>query len=150
MRLEPFGKYIAAIYRHQQILINHYLNPYQIGSGQFIFLLSIDEHEGISQKELSKLIKIDKTTTTKALKKLEDEGYISRVQDLSDRRYYKLYLTLKGRNFIPILRKILGEITDMLSRGMTDDEHKETIKSLEIILNNVQESVEAIKNEKES
>jgi len=76
MKREPFGKYIAAVYRHQQILINHHLKSYGIGSGQYVFLVKIHENPGISQKELSKLVKIDKATTAKALKKLEQKGYI--------------------------------------------------------------------------
>ncbi len=106
MNHKSFGKHITGIYRHLQIIINHDLNPFGLGSGQYVFFLgTLAQNEGISQKELSAIIKIDKTTTAKALKKLESEGYIFRQQDLDDKRYNRLYLTDKGTEFIPIMRK---------------------------------------------
>lgn len=149
MNRESFGKYIAAIYRHQQILISHYLKPYGIGSGQYIFLINIDQHEGITQKELSKLIRIDKTTTTKALKKLEEEGYIYKVQDSEDKRYYRLYMTQKGKDFIPILKDILYNMTEKISAEMEVKEYEKMISSLKLILDNVQKSVESLRTEEE-
>jgi DNA-binding MarR family transcriptional regulator len=142
---EPFGKYIAAIYRHQQILINHHLKPYGIGSGQYIFLINIHENQGISQKELSKLVKIDKATTAKALKKLEGNEYIYRVIDKEDKRYNKLYVTEKGLGFIPILMKILDNITDTFIAGVSNKQYTETVEVLKLILDNVQTSVEILR-----
>lgn len=144
---EPFAKYIAAIYRHQQILINHYLKPYGIGSGQYIFLMYISKCEGISQKELSTLMMIDKTTTTKAIKKLEDAGYIYRIKDSEDKRYFKLYITEKGKNFMPVLKNILNHVTGMFRENMSDDEHQETIKALQLLLGNVKNAVESLRHE---
>lgn len=147
MNNEPFAKYIAAIYRQQQILINHYLKPYGIGSGQYIFLMYISKTEGISQKELSTLMMIDKTTTTKAIKKLEDIGYIYRIKDLEDKRYFKLYITEKGKTFMPVLRDILNHVTNMVGESMHDDEYEEAIKALKLILNNVKSAVDSLKYE---
>ena len=146
MRGESFGKYIAAIYRHQQILINHQLKPYGIGSGQYIFLANISRNEGISQKELSRLISIDKATTAKALGKLEEEGYICKVRDPEDKRYHKLYLTQKGKDFLPTLREILSGITKTLGTGMSEEQHRETINILKLMLENAYNRVEELRN----
>lgn len=149
MQHESFGKYISAIYRQQQILINNRLKPYGIGSGQYIFLVNIHKHEGLSQKELSNLITIDKTTTAKAVRKLEDEGYIYREQDEEDKRYHKLYLTQKGKDFIPTLVEILKSITDTLSSGMSAKQHEQTIESLKLMLENACKSVEESRKKEE-
>ncbi len=147
MKKELFGKYIAAIFRHQQILINHDLKPYGIGSGQYIFLIKIYQNPGISQKELSALVKIDKATTAKALKKLEEQGYIYRAIDKEDKRYNKLYVTEKGEGFTPKLMEILGNITDSLSVGISDEQYKDIIEGLKLILDNVQSKVELLREE---
>lgn len=149
MQNESFGRYISVIYRYLQILLNHRLNSYGIGSGQYIFLSTLYNNEGISQKELTNLIKIDRATTAKALNKLEKNGYVNRVQDTEDRRYHKLYLTQKGMEFIPILNSIQDDLTNMLNVGMSDEQYTETLKSLNLILNNVQKSVELLRNEDE-
>ncbi|KAJ52733.1 DNA-binding MarR family transcriptional regulator [Clostridium tetanomorphum] len=149
MQEQSFGRYVSVIYRHLQILLNHRLNSYGIGSGQYIFLSAIYKNEGISQKELTNLIKIDRATTAKALKKLEKNGYVNRVQDSEDKRYYKLYLTKKGIEFIPTLKNILNDLTNMLCMGMSNEQYTETLKSLNLILNNVQNAVELLRIEEE-
>ena len=147
MENESFGRYISVIYRHLQILLNNRLNSYGVGSGQYIFISAIYKNQGISQKDLTKLIKIDRATTAKALLKLEQNGYVDRLKDKDDKRYHKLYLTKKGIDFIPILDEIQNDLTNMLSEGMEPDEYSKTIKSLELIFNNVQNSVSLLKNE---
>jgi len=144
---ESFGRYISVIYRHLQILLNNRLNSYGVGSGQYIFISAIYKNQGISQKDLTKLIKIDRATTAKALLKLEQNGYVDRIKDKDDKRYHKLYLTKKGIDFIPILDEIQDNLTNILSEGMDPDEYSKTIKSLELIFNNVQNSVSLLKNE---
>ncbi len=139
------GKYTTAIYRHIQILINKKLNKYNIGSGQYIFLYCISESEGITQKELSELINIDKATTAKAIKKLEEEKYIRRQQDENDKRNLKIYLTEKGQEFIPILKNELKEITEILSKGMSKEEILLADSLLERMLKNSVDAVSMIR-----
>ena len=45
--------------------------------GQFIFLTRICENTGINQNDLSLLLKVDKSTTAKAVQKLTAAGYIN-------------------------------------------------------------------------
>lgn len=145
MMKEPLGKYIVTIHRHQQILINHHLKPYGIGSGQYVFLLIIHENQGISQKNLSELIKIDKATTAKGLKKLEENGYIYRVVSKVDKRYNELYVTDKGIDFIPKLMEILDVITEALIVGVSDEEYNKTLVVLNTVLKNAVTSVELLR-----
>lgn len=147
MENNSFGRYVSVIYRHLHILLNNRLKPYDIGSGQYIFISAIYNNPGISQKHLTELIKIDRATTAKALLKLENTGYIDRAQDKNDKRYNKIYLTKKGMDFIPILNEIQDELNDMLSQGMQPSEYAEAIKYLKLIFNNVQSAVKKIKND---
>ncbi len=147
MNHKSFGKHITGIYRHLQIIINHDLNPFGLGSGQYVFLGTLAQNEGISQKELSAIIKIDKTTTAKALKKLESEGYIFRQQDLDDKRYNRLYLTDKGTEFIPIMRKKLARTTEILTKNMNDDQKDLAYEMLETMMSNAIDAVEDIREQ---
>ena len=61
-----------------------------IGAGQYLFLLNLYKHDGITQEELTQKVKLDKATTARAIKKLEDQGYVKRVKKENDRRAYKL------------------------------------------------------------
>ncbi|WP_446899268.1 MarR family winged helix-turn-helix transcriptional regulator [Clostridium sp. LBM24168] len=59
--------------------------------GQFAFLTRICENPGINQADLSNLLKVDKTTTTKAVQKLVVLGYIYKKRDGIDKRIWRLY-----------------------------------------------------------
>ncbi len=58
--------------------------------GQFTFLTRICEHPGVNLAELSALLKVDKTTTTKAVQKLMIAGYVQRERDAADGRMWRL------------------------------------------------------------
>lgn len=59
--------------------------------GQFTFLTRICENNGINQIDLSNSLKVDKTTTTKAIQKLIEAGYIYKKRDCADKRMWRLY-----------------------------------------------------------
>lgn len=135
------GKYVSAIYRHLQILIAEEMKPYRIGSGQYIFLTTISEREGITQKELSEALLIDKTTTAKAINKLEAEGYVKRVASQADQRCNLLYLTEAGHAVVPHVRERLRSLVGVSRQGMTDDEYLMLISLLQRVLSNVCEEL---------
>jgi DNA-binding MarR family transcriptional regulator len=68
----------------------------KLQKGQFIYLTRICENPGINLIDLTILLKIDKTSTTKAIQKLEAEGYIERKKDINDKRVIRLYPSEKG------------------------------------------------------
>lgn len=138
---ESAGKYISAIYRHLQILISARLEPYRIGSGQYIFLITIAQQEGISQKALSHELLIDKTTTAKAISKLEAEGYICRVTDPADNRYNLLYLTESGKAVMPKVKEVLDNLREQSRIGVDDKEYELMLTLLQKVLSNVSEQV---------
>ncbi|WP_461615493.1 MarR family winged helix-turn-helix transcriptional regulator [Clostridium sp. Marseille-QA1073] len=145
---ELFGKYITVLNRYQQILINHKLKEYELGSGQYFFLINIYQNEGISQKDLTSLVKTDKATTAKALIKLEKHGYIYRITDNEDKRYNKLYLTQKGSEFMPTLMNILYNITESFMDGIDSQRCNEMLETLNMILGNAETLVELLRREK--
>ncbi len=69
---------------------------YHLQKGQFIFLTRICESPGLNYIQLSNLLRVDKTTTTKAVQKLITGGYLRKAQDEFDSRAYKLYPTPKA------------------------------------------------------
>lgn len=136
---ESHGQYISAIYRHMQILISAELAPYRVGSGQYIFLMAIASRQPITQKELSEKLLIDKTTTAKAITKLEAEGYVQREVDPADNRYHLLYLTESGREVVPKVQEALARVKNKMRKGITDEEYDLLVNLLKIVLHNLTE-----------
>jgi DNA-binding MarR family transcriptional regulator len=139
--VESYGKYISAIYRHMQILIAAELAPFRIGSGQYIFLLAIKDKEKITQKALSEELLIDKTTTAKAIAKLEAEGYVRREPDSTDNRYHLLYLTETGKAVVPKVREALDRVRHKSRIGISDEEYTFMLGILKKVLLNVSDQV---------
>lgn len=140
-----FGKYTSILYRYTQMMINHKLRDYGLGSGQYLFLIAIKKNPGINQRDLTTKMMNDKATTAKALQKLEELGYILRQTDDKDRRYYKIYLTERGEDFMPILRDLLKEITKTLSQGMDEEEIEQSKSLFEKMIHNASQAVSDLK-----
>ncbi|WNC16980.1 MarR family transcriptional regulator [Brevibacillus brevis] len=139
---ESHGQYISAIYRHMQVLISAELAPYRIGSGQYIYLMAIAFQQPITQKALSEKLLIDKTTTAKAIAKLEAEGYVRREADPADNRYQLLYLTEAGREVVPKVQEALGRVKSKTRKGISDQEYDLLLDLLKTVLRNLTEQEE--------
>jgi DNA-binding MarR family transcriptional regulator len=101
----------------------------KLQKGQFIYLTRICENPGINFIDLTMLLKIDKTSTTKAIQKLETEGYIERKKDTNDKRVIRLYPTEKGfESYDDIINEENKNIGICL-KDFTEDE-KNTITEL--------------------
>lgn len=134
---ESYGRYFSAIYRHLQILIASELAPYRIGSGQYIFLMAIAWKKQTTQKALSEELLIDKTTTAKAIAKLEAEGYVRREPDPADNRFHLLYLTDEGRALVPKVQGALDRIRQKSVAGISGEEYDLLLGLLKKVLRNV-------------
>ncbi len=77
---------------------------------------------GINQEELSCYLKIDKGTTAKAIRKLEDEGYLVRDIDLKDKRAYKISLTPKALEVIPVIQAAAKDWENIITSGLSKEE----------------------------
>lgn len=65
--------------------------------GQHSFLTRIAENPGINQENLSYILKVDRSTTAKALKKLIDKGYIKKVHPENNKKEWILFITEEGK-----------------------------------------------------
>ncbi|MHC1682964.1 MAG: MarR family winged helix-turn-helix transcriptional regulator [Clostridiaceae bacterium] len=94
----------------------------KLQKGQFIYLTRICEKPGISFVELTMLLKVDKTSTTKAIQKLEAEGYIDRNKDVHDKRVIRLYPTEKGLKSYDGIIDEENKNIEICLKGFSEDE----------------------------
>ena len=95
---EYLGKYISLIHRQANVFFTKEFSKFGFGSGQYMFLIHLYKNDGISQEELSDLVNIDKGTTAKAIRRLEELNLIKRLKDSTDKRINRIYLTTKAIN----------------------------------------------------
>lgn len=129
---------IGAIYRSIQSVMELRFRNKQLQRGQFIFLTRICEHPGIKQIELTRMCRVDKGTTAKAVRKLMEAGYVLRKPDSRDGRAWNLFPTVKaGQVYDEILAEENREL-EVCFRGMSAEERRLLLGLIE----RVQQSVE--------
>lgn len=133
VKCEALGKYISKLYRQGNAFLTKKYNKYNIGSGQHMFLIQLYNYDGLSQEELASLLNIDKGTTARAIKKLEDQGYITRIKDEDDKRANKIFLTEKAEDIRIGFFEILGQWNDILTSGLTEEEVEVVLKLMKKI-----------------
>lgn len=133
MSREPIGKYISQIYRKGGAHLSKELAIYGIGQGQLMFLTQLYRKDGINQEELTEILKIDKGTTARAIKKLEEANFVIREKDEFDRRAYKIYLTDEAKNIKTIIFDMLIDYDERLVSSLTEEEKEIFTKILKKI-----------------
>jgi len=133
------GRYISILHRYGQIYLDKELKKYNIGSGQFHILEVLYYYDGISQEEIGRFLRQNKSTTAKNIKKLVEEGYVIRKVDRSDRRAYRIFLTKNAQKIKPLILKILRRWTDILSTGFSKEEKKNSLAQLSRMVENAEE-----------
>ena len=96
------------------------------------FLKTIYDNEGLSLKELSNEMYVDKSLTTRVIKSLIDNGFVINMNNES--REYRLYLTDKGNDAVSKIEKIVNDAWDDLLSELTDDE-METLTRIHMKIN---------------
>lgn len=131
------AKYISQLYRKGSSYINKEISKYGIGSGQFMFLLELYKKDGKNQEEIAEDLKMDKGTTARALKKLEEQGFLTRLRDERDKRSNKIYLSDKAKNIREDIFNILDDWNKQITRSLA----KEEVKMLEDLLEKVSKNI---------
>jgi len=134
---DNIGKYISQIYRKGRIFISKGLEEHNIGQGQFMYLLELYIEDGRNQEELAEVLKIDKGTTARAIKKLEENGFVRRQKDENDKRSNRVYLTEEGKVVKNDIFFILNQWDEKMSEQLNKEERELMIKLLKRVCSNI-------------
>lgn len=120
---------IAAISRVVAAMREREFSKYGLKRGQHTFLTRIVENPGISQKELSGMLKVDKGTTAKAVKKIIEAGYAYKERSLKSHKVFQIFPTREGLEFYPVLVKEIRRTGALALEGVdTDLVYRELVK----------------------
>ncbi len=73
------------------------LDPLGLTYPQYLVMLVLWERDGVSVKEIGRLLHLDSGTLTPLLKRLEAAGLLQRSRDRADERQLQVTLTAQGR-----------------------------------------------------
>jgi DNA-binding MarR family transcriptional regulator len=106
---------MGSISRQATTDINQIVTPYGLDNNLFLYLMRIVENEGISQVDLVNKVRVDKTTLSRALKKLENNGFIIKAPNPANKKFNQLYPTDKAKD---IYRTLYSLEQDYIARAL--------------------------------
>lgn len=128
---------LAKLTRQMQTLQTRYLHHLGLGTGQSLILREILSHYGINEAQLSHMINLDKSTVSRAVKRLVDAGYVERKRNPSDRRSHYLVSTNMAKVFEPQFDIAAQSLAEALLLGFKEEEAEEFGKYLRRASSNV-------------
>lgn len=131
MECRSIGRLISILNRQAQMYLNTALKDLDIGSSEHIFLINLLKEDGITQEELSARIFIDKAATARALKSLEEKGYVRREADTHDKRVKKVFVTEKAAACGAEIHQVLKNWTALITEDLDEQAVSAALNVLE-------------------
>ncbi|MGI9886111.1 MarR family winged helix-turn-helix transcriptional regulator [Vibrio chagasii] len=90
-------------------------------------LMCLWEEEGLTQRDIAAKSKVENSTTTRTLDKLEKLELVERRADPNSRRSFRIYLTEKGKALEEVLIPIPIKLNKELMEALDTDEQQQMI-----------------------
>jgi len=136
---------IGMIARALDSISNIEFKEYDLTKGQYLYLVRICENPGIIQEKLAELIKVDRTTASRAIKKLEINGFIEKKEDKHNKKIKKLFPTEKGENVFPIIKRENDYSNMVALKGFSETEVETIFNLLQRVRKNIEKDWEFVK-----
>ncbi len=136
---------IGMIARALDSISNIEFKEYDLTKGQYLYLVRICENPGIIQEKLAEMIKVDRTTAARAIKKLEMNGFIEKKEDEHNKKIKKLFPTEKGKNVYPFLKREHDFSNMVALEGFSESETETIFTLLQKVRKNIEKDWEFVK-----
>ena len=113
---------IGMIARALDSISNIEFKEYELTKGQYLYLIRICENPGIIMEKLIDLIKVDRATAARAIKKLEKKGFIEKQYDEHNKKNKKLFPTDTGNKIYPSIIKENKYSNNVALNGFSEKE----------------------------
>ncbi|MFD1171072.1 MarR family winged helix-turn-helix transcriptional regulator [Oceanobacillus picturae] len=136
---------IGMIARALDSISNIEFKEYELTKGQYLYIIRICENPGIIQEKLAELIKVDRTTAARAIKKLEINGFIEKKVDNQNKKNKKLFPTDKGKSVYPYIKRENDYSNNVALGGFSENEEETMFHLLQRMRKNIEKDWESVK-----
>ncbi|MFD1414870.1 MarR family winged helix-turn-helix transcriptional regulator [Oceanobacillus jeddahense] len=136
---------IGMIARALDSISNIEFKEYDLTKGQYLYLVRICENPGIIQEKLAEMVKVDRTTAARAIKKLEAKAFIQKTADADNKKIKKLIPTEKGKSIYPMIKKENDYSNQVALEGLSEKEAETLVYLLEKVRKNIEVDWEFVK-----
>lgn len=141
------GRYISMLHRMNNSHFCRRLEQFGLRGGQQVFVMHLAKHPGCTFQELAQVGDFDKATATRAVRKLEEDGYVRLEMDPEDKRVKHIYLTKKADPLLEETWKAVQDWTEVITAGFTEEEKLLEQSLLERMVMNAHEYIEQMRRE---
>ncbi|EOH75976.1 MarR family winged helix-turn-helix transcriptional regulator [Enterococcus malodoratus] len=136
---------IGKIARALDSIANIEFKDFQLSKGQYLYLIRISENPGIIPDKLAEMIKVDRTTAARAIKKLEEKGFIEKKDDSENKKIRRLFVTAEGAELVPIIRLENDYSNQIALQNLSEQEITAFAETLKIVVANIDEEWLSVK-----
>ncbi|KAF6568183.1 MarR family transcriptional regulator [Paenibacillus sp. FSL M8-0228] len=136
---------IGMIARALDSISNIEFKEYDLTKGQYLYLVRICENPGIIQEKLAEMIKVDRTTASRAIKKLVINGFIEKEEDQHNKKINKLFPTEKGNKVYPFIKREHDYSDNVALAGFSESEVNTIFNLLQRVRKNIGDEWEFVK-----
>jgi DNA-binding MarR family transcriptional regulator len=136
---------IGMIARALDSISNIEFKEYNLTKGQYLYLVRICENPGIIQEKLAEMIKVDRTSASRAIQKLESNGFIEKKDDQHNLKIKKLFPTEKGKKVYPFIKRENDYSNIVALEGLSEGEVETISNLLQRVRKNIEKDWEFVK-----
>lgn len=130
---------IGKIARALDSIANIEFKDFQLSKGQYLYLIRISENPGIIPDKLAEMIKVDRTTAARAIKKLEEKGFIEKKDDSENKKIRRLFVTAEGSELVPIIKLENDYSNQIALQNLSEQEITAFAETLKTVVANIDE-----------
>jgi DNA-binding MarR family transcriptional regulator len=137
-RESSLGYQVNHLARLLETALHQRISPLGVVPGQFAQMLALYEEDGLTQRQLCDLVRIEQPTMAKTLQRMERDVLIRREPDRSDRRRTRVLLTARARALRGDLVDAATKVNAAATKGLSDHEVNEFMRTLARIIDNLE------------
>ncbi|HVI39038.1 MAG TPA: MarR family transcriptional regulator [Anaerovoracaceae bacterium] len=137
---------VGMITRCFESIANIEFKDYNLSKNQYIYLVRICENPGIIQERVADILKVDRSTASRAIEKLKQAGFIEKVINEGNKKNVRLYASEKGLEIHKLLQREEECSDETALSGLSQDELKTLLMLLSKIRKNIEPDWELVKS----
>jgi MarR family transcriptional regulator for hemolysin len=141
LKNESLGYSLHYTNRMAMAILQEKIKQYNVAVGQFPILVHLWEKQGLTQKALCDLIRVEQPTIANTLKRMERDGLVKRIPDKDDKRQWRIYLTDRALDLKDSLQAESRNVNKIIIGRLNKTEQKEFIRLIGIITSNLEKEL---------
>lgn len=97
-------------------------------------LLPLFEEDGLRMGQIAERARLSKQTMTTLVRLCERDGLVVRERDANDARAFRIHLTARARDFLPVAGEILRELDASVLTALGERQRNALIRTLKGVM----------------